>query len=246
MDGGNSGSHALSRRRSGTWHWSSAGSPGVSVLALSGPPSSAATSPTPARTCRGWPTCPPRARSRCSASSTAPTTTGGTLSIPPRHPPSVSVLGCPYRFLARPFRFASAPAGGLKCDCRSLDGFGFGCPARSAARCATPRSPRTPSAGTSRSEWRLPPNPPHRTACRAVGGLRSGLLGVRFRRAGTAPDAVDAHCGRETTPAGAGAPQSPPGHLGQEAQRWPLLQPAAPHHQPDRRNPVGTSRPRPG
>jgi putative transposase len=30
-----------------------------------------------------------------------------------------------------------------------------------------PRHP--PSAGTSRSEWRLPPNPPHQTACRAVG-----------------------------------------------------------------------------
>ena len=107
----------------GTWHWSSAGSPGVSVLAPSGRPSSAGTSPTAARTCRGWPTCRPRARSRCSASSTAPTTTGGTLSIPPRHPPSVSVLGCPYHFLAKPFRSASRHAGGLKCDCRSLDGF---------------------------------------------------------------------------------------------------------------------------
>ena len=38
-----------------------------------------------------------------------------------------------YRFRARPFRSASALAGGLKCDYRSLDGCGFGCPARSAA-----------------------------------------------------------------------------------------------------------------
>src|SRR4029434_8151344 len=73
-------------------------------------------------------TCPPRARSRCSASSTAPTTTGGTLSIPPRHRPSASVLvACRYRFPARPSRFASALVDGLRCDCRSLVGCGFGC-----------------------------------------------------------------------------------------------------------------------
>jgi putative transposase len=61
------------------------------------------------------------------------------------------------------------------------------------------------------------------------GGLRSSLLGVRLRRVGTAPDAADAHRRGETTPPGVGAPQGPPGHLGQEAQPWPLLQPAAPY-----------------
>ena len=156
--------------RCGIWHWSSAASPGVSVVALSGQLSSAATSPTPARTCHGWPTCPPRARSRCSASSTVPTTTGGTLSIPPRHRRSANVLvACRCRFPARPSRFASALVGGLRCDCRSLGGCGFGCPARLAAWCATPRSPRMPSAGTSRSVWQPPPSPLRRTACRAAG-----------------------------------------------------------------------------
>jgi hypothetical protein len=91
----------------------------------------------------------------------------------PEHPAQAPTFrkrsGLSIPFPGQAVQVRSAPAGGLKCDCRSLDGFGFGCPARSAARCATPRSPRTPSAGTSRSEWRLPPNPPHRTACRAVG-----------------------------------------------------------------------------
>jgi len=146
--------------RCGIWHWSSAGSPGVSVAARSGRPSSAATSPTPARSCRGWPICPPRARSRSSASSTAPTTTGGALSIPPRRPPSAGVLAASrYRFLARPSRSASALAGGLRYDYRRLVGCGSGCPARLAAWFATPRSPGMPSAGMSRSAWRPPANP---------------------------------------------------------------------------------------
>lgn len=66
-------------------------------------------------------------------------------------------------------------------------------------------------------------------------GVDFGLLRLGLRRGLAAAAAAHPHWRRTAAAGRAGAPQGPPGPLGQTAQPRPVLSQAAPHHRSDRR-----------